>query len=242
MLLKLRDTVLPDVVDDWTFIRTFTGTIFELQKTAEFKRVAKGFLVPKKYAYTGFVGITMTTKFTSSTTASSKSVAKTMEASLSASFLGGSASVSTKMSKSNDDALKNATSSSSSETFRFITGVAWDQSCLDEVDPGPCETMLNEKLSKIAADVSMQPLIPSKHIADVTIDEIVKGYFGDTIGLGPLFMAAVEDYYSYEVCDKPFCPSSKFPFVTGSGAKTTAIQFVFLVGIDLLAGCIDLDW
>merc|ERR1711865_527067 len=179
----------------------------------------------KKYAYTGFVGITMTTKFTSSTTASSKSVATTMDASLSGSFEGGSASVSTKMSQSNDASLKTATSSSSTETVRFITGVDWDQSCLDKVNAGPCETMINSKVSAIAADVSKQPLIPTKHTADVTIDDIVQGYFNDTKGLGSLFFEAVEDYYSYRVCDKPGCPSSKFSIVRASGSKQKAIVF-----------------
>merc|ERR1711865_69527 len=178
----------------------------------------------KKYAYTGFVGITMTTKFTSSTTASSKSVATTMDASLSGSFEGGSASVSTKMSQSNDASLKTATSSSSTETVRFITGVDWDQSCLDKVNAGPCETMINSKVSAIAADVSKQPLIPSKHIADASIDEIVQGYFNDTKGLGSLFFEAVEDYYSYRVCDKPGCPSSKFSIVKASGSKQKTID------------------
>ena len=80
-------------------------------------------------------------------------------------------------------------------------------------------------MSVIAADVSKQPLIPSKHIADVTTNDIVQGYFGDTIGLGPLFLAAVEDYYSYKVCDNPSCPSSKFTLVTASGSKTKATMY-----------------
>ena len=235
-LLKLQDTILPNVVDDWTFVRTYTGSMFELQKTAEFKQVAKGFLVPTTYAYTGFVGITMTTMFTSSTTASSTSVKTTMTASLEASYGAASASASTSMSKSNDDSLKTATSSSSSETVRFITGVGGDSSCLDEVGTGPCEIMINTQVSAIAADVSKQPLIPSKHIADVTIDDIVQGYFGDTKGLGPLFLAAVEDYYSYKICDKPGCPSSQFSIVTASGSKTKATMYDPDCAFNLLGG------
>ena len=217
---ELQDTILPDVVNDWTFVRTFTGTKEELQTTAEFKSIAKGFLLPESYLYTASVGITMNTMYTSSTTASHASVTQTIGASLFASYLGASASTDISISSANDASLESKTSKSSSHNFRFFNGVDGDPGCLDEATAKPCERYVNAQVSAIADDISKQPRIPSKQVAHTTINDIVQGYFGDTIGLGPLFLAAVEDYYSYEVCDKPSCPSSKFTLVTGSGSKT----------------------
>ena len=83
--------------------------------------------------------------------------------------------------------------------------------------------MINAAVSAIAGDISKQSRILSKQVVDTTINDIMQGYFGDTIGLGPLFLEATEDYYSYKICNKPGCPSSKFTIVTGSGSKTTAM-------------------
>ena len=224
-LYGLNVTILPKVVDHWNSVRSFdtSTSIAELQKTTHFKEVAKGFSLPRTYAYTAAVGITKTTKYTSSNSDSSKKVKDAIKLSLTASYgvatgsasAGEDTSMKTKLSASNID----------SETTgkRFITGVAGDPSCLDATTSGRCETTIENAVAAIGNDVSLQTVVPSKYTAHVSINEIVKGYFNDNLGLGAQFLQAVDEYYSYKECSKPMCPNNSAKTITlvnGSGKQT----------------------
>ena len=227
-LYELKDTIRPYVAADWKFVRTFTGSRADLQKTDPFKRVAKGFSVPKMYAYTASAGIKNTTKYTSSNSDSSTKVKEAINASLKASYGLAAGSASSGEDKNMRNTLQESYIKHETETERFITGVAGNLSCLDATtsSSSDCETMIKNAVAAIAKDVSQQTIFPSsKYTAHASIDEIVQGYFNDSEGFGAKFLAAMEDYYSYKECYKPKCPSTPFnpttvTLVNGSGDKT----------------------
>jgi hypothetical protein len=220
--LELQDLILQNVVDDWTYIRNFSGNISELQKTDKFKRVANGgFIIPKAYQFSATVCCSIETLYSSTTSSSSETVSNTITTELGKASTpespGGKVGTDIATSVTNKLQEENIASSSVSTTTATGTvGITAD--CLDT--PGGCEAEVTKQVELVFDDINNLVTVPSTQIGSVDLNEIVKGYFKDNEGFPPLFFKAVDEYFQFLECDQPNCPRSLMTTVSGKGIRT----------------------
>ncbi|OEU18184.1 hypothetical protein FRACYDRAFT_236455 [Fragilariopsis cylindrus CCMP1102] len=203
--LELQDLIKPEVVEDWRFIKEFTGTKEALMNTTVFLKIATGgFLQPTTYLYSATVRLSTDTLYTEKESSDSSDVSEDITASLSASYsgFGGSGSVTASVAVSN--AVKEKLSSkgitSSSESVRIATGTpSITADCIlggtNTIDTPSCQSVVTDEVAKVFQDINNFIVVPSEQIGSVNLDEIVKGYFNDDIGLGETFFEAVAEKF-----------------------------------------------
>ena len=203
--LELQELIRPEVVKDWTFIRDFNETKNktkeDLKKTSQFLRIARGgFLQPTTYLYSATVRLSTDTEYTETNSDDSSDVSEDITASLSASYSGafvtGDITASTAVSNAIKGKLEARKIDSRSETVRIATGTPNITSdCILGSNPKPCEQVVTDEVATVFGDINNFVTVPSEQIGSVSLDEIVKGYFNESIGLGATFFEAVNEEF-----------------------------------------------
>ena len=198
--LELKDLIKPEVAEDWKFIRAFNQTKKELVTTPQFQRVATGgFIQPTTYLYSATVRLSTDTLYTENESSDSSAVSKELTASLSASYSGifaeGKITASTAVSNAVSDGLMDSGIESRSETVRIATGTPNITSDCILANQASCEEVVTQEVATVFGNINNFVTVPSEQIGSVSLNEIVKGYFNDSIGLGKPFFELVGETF-----------------------------------------------
>jgi len=191
--LNIRDLVKPEWVNCWTTIRNLT-TLEEICALSSkndncFEKVAfGGFFMPLTYHYDIGIEITLSTEYSSSSTSESEHASEAINAGLSVSYFGAKASIKSAINKGISSSTTSTKYSNNVHVVTNANGADVDISCLQK---GDCSTVIADAVTLVRNDLDNLGTIPSSQSNFIQLDDIIKWYFNDDIGLPGIFHEAV---------------------------------------------------
>ena len=148
-----------------------------------------------------------------------------MSASYSGIFAEGKITASTAVSNAVSDGLMDSGIESRSETVRIATGTPNITSDCILANQASCEEVVTQEVATVFGNINNFVTVPSEQIGSVSLNEIVKGYFNDSIGLGEIFFQAVNE--TFGSIDPPDGDVYLIYYLGGFGCNQTltAVQF-----------------